>query len=500
MSIAREPLNSIVVVGDGQLGALSALALKKALPTASVTVIATPVDPANIADRAPSALPFTNQLHYKLGIAEEDILRRAGGSHRLITRFIGWGAAPAEADQIQHGALPYGMTNDPSLKTRFAKEWGGGSRSGTERGASGQDFAGSLAEVLVQQRRFGIAPPGVPTPLGEVDYCLRWNPYAYRQLIIEAAGKAGVQYLAAPILGAEPDGHGGLARIKVDGHPVIEADLFLDCSGPAAILRSGLDEPERDDWGDYLPVRKLAYAKPAQPILELEDRVSLLQPVGWASEFAGRDALQSMLALPAEVGDGDIAAMLGGAPSELVMISPGARTKPWMGNIIALGDAAAHFEPLGFLNLDLAHRQLDLLLEMLPGRAINPRERDEYNRRTAQMMHAVRDVLGAHYAAPVAAQRFGALKQSPALKRLLDQYSRQGRIPFAEESPFVSQELTALLAALGMSSVLAPLAREGSGASSEAALASFNAKAQSALQTTPPYDEWMRAILQGGAS
>jgi len=155
MSIAREPLNNIVVVGDGQLGALAALGLKKALPTANVTVVATPVDPANMADRAPSALPFTNQLHAKLGVAEEDILSRAGGSHRLITR-----------------------------------------------------------------------------------------------LIIDAAAKAGVQYLAAPILGAEPDGQGGLARMKVEGHPIIEGDLFLDCSGPEAILRSAVDEPEAEDWSD----------------------------------------------------------------------------------------------------------------------------------------------------------------------------------------------------------------------------------------------------------
>jgi tryptophan halogenase len=500
MSVPREPLRSIVVVGDGQLGALAALGLKKALPTASVTVVATPVDPANMADRAPSALPFTNQLHDKLGIDEEGILRRAGGSHRLITRFIGWGAAPAGSDQVQHGALTYGMTNDPSLKARFAKEWGGGSRSGTERGPLGEEFAGSLAEVLVHQRRFGIPPAGTPTPLAEVDYCLRWNPYAYRQLIIEAATKAGVEYLAAPILGAEPDGQGGLARIKVDGHPVLEADLFLDCSGPAAILRASLDEPEAEDWSDYLPIRKLAYAKPNQPIIELEDRVSLLEPAGWASEFAGRNALQAMLALPAEVGDAQIEAMLGAVPSELIMISPGARTKPWMGNVIALGDAAAHFEPLGFLNLDLAHRQLDLLIEMLPGRKINPRERNEYNRRSAQMMHAVRDVLGMHYAAPTATQRFGALKQSPALKRLLDQYSRQGRIPFAEESPLVSQELIALLTALGIESAQTPLARESSEVSAETALGEFNAKARSALETVPPYQDWLRSILESDLS
>ena len=503
MSDAREPLRSVIVAGDGQLGALAALALKKSLPNASVTVISTPVDPANMADRAPSALPFTNRLHDRLGIEEEDILRRAAGSHRLVTRLIAWGHPDEGGEgskQVQHGAMPYGMTTDPSLKSRFAQEWGGGSRSGTEREPSHREFAGSLAEVLAAQRRFGVAPAGVQTPLDEIDYCLRWNPFAYRGLVIEAAAKLGIQHRDASVLSTEPNGLGGLAGVRVETGETLKADLFVDCSGPAAVLRTGIEDSAREDWGAYLPIRKLAYAQPAQPILALEDRFSLPQPTGWLGEMAGRDALQSMLALPAETSDAQIKAMLGAEPSELVTISPGASRMPWAGNVIALGDAAAQFEPLGFLNLDLAHRQLELLVEMLPGRAINPRERDEYNRRSALMMDAVRDVLGMHYAAPSAAQRFGELKQSLNLTRLLDQYNRKGRIPFSEEAPFVSQEITALLTALGMPSALTPLAREGNAQAAEGARAEFGAKVRAAVESAPPYEDWLRAVLQGGSN
>jgi tryptophan halogenase len=499
MSQAREPLRSIIVAGNGQLGALSALAVKKTLPSANVTVLSTPVDPANLADRAPSALPFTNRLHDQLGIEEEDILRRAAGSHRLVTRLIAWGQAAPEvqgAGQVQNGAMPYGMAHDPSLKSRFAQEWGGGSRSGTERQQSGREFAGSLAEVLAAQRRFGVPPPGVQTPIDEIDYCLRWNPFAYRELIIEAAGKAGVQHKEASILLPEPDGKGGLAGVRMDNGEVLRADIFIDCSGPAAILRTAIGDAGYEDWSEYLPIRKLAYARPVRPILALEDRFSLPQPTGWLGEFAGRDALQSILALPDETSEAQIISMLGADPSELVAISPGCCKTPWSGNVIALGDAAAKFEPLGFLNLDLAHRQLELLVEMLPGRTINPRERDEYNRRSGLMMDAVRDALGLHYAAPSSIQRFGKLQQSSNLERLIDQYARKGRVPFSEEAPFLSQEIMALLAALGISSALTPLAREDSAGAAEAARSVFNAKARSSLETTPPYEEWLRSVVQ----
>lgn len=500
MSDAREPLRSVVVAGDGQLGALAALALKKALPTASVTVVSCPVDPASMADRAPTALSFTNRFHDQLGLDEDDLLRRAAGSHRIITRLIGWGApSPGEpgAEHVQHGAMPYGMTGDPSLKSRFAQEWGGGSRSGTENRPSGRHFAGSLAEVLAEKRRFGSPPQGIHTPLDEVDYCLRWNPFAYRQIIVEAAAKIGVQHRETISLVPQPDGHGGLSSVRLDDGEVITADLFVDCTGQSASLHTCIEEAEREDWSEYLPIRKLAYGRPAQPILTLEDRFSLPQPTGWLGELAGRDALQSILALSDEPSDAQIAGMLGAEPLELVRISPGACKNPWAGNVIALGDAAAQFEPLGFLNLDLAHRQLQLLIEMLPGRNINSRERDEYNRRSALMMDAVRDILGMHYAAPSAKPRFGELKRSSELERLLDQYVRKGRIVFAEESPFVSQELTALFGALGISSALTPLAREDGTRAAEIARAEFQAKVRAALEVAPPYEEWLRAVLHG---
>ena len=63
MSEARELPRRVVVAGDGQVGVLAAIALRRALPGSEVIVIGTPPDPAALADRVPTALPFTNKLH-----------------------------------------------------------------------------------------------------------------------------------------------------------------------------------------------------------------------------------------------------------------------------------------------------------------------------------------------------------------------------------------------------------------------------------------------------
>jgi len=109
MSVARELPRRVVVAGAGPLGALAAIALKRALPRSEVVVVGTPPDPAAFADRAPTGLPFTNRLHDRLGISEERLLREAGASHRLVVRYRGWGGERHE------GVAAYGAVVDPRL-------------------------------------------------------------------------------------------------------------------------------------------------------------------------------------------------------------------------------------------------------------------------------------------------------------------------------------------------------------------------------------------------
>jgi tryptophan halogenase len=230
-------------------------------------------------------------------------------------------------------------------------------------------------------------------------------------------------------------------------------------------------------------------------VLSLEDRIELVEG-GWLAQLAGRDGRHVILALAEGVGEEAALAALPAEPLGFAPLDPGCAREPWLGNVVALGDAAAHFEPLGWLNLDLAHRQLALLLELLPGRRPDPRERAEYNRRAALMADRVRDMLGAHYAAPAGA-RFGLLDRSPELEVALDQHARRGRLPFFEEAPLLVQELSALLRALGHEAGEAPFAAAVDPRQADAAGAAFGTRAQAALQSTPPYGAWLSEVLRG---
>jgi len=488
VSAPREMPGRIVVAGAGQVGALAAIALRRALPRCEILVVGTPPDPAAFADRAPTALPFTNRLHDRLGITEERLVREAGGSHRLVVRYLGWGG------EGHAGVAPYGAAVDPKLKTRFARDWGGGPRN-----ASTGAPPGSLGEVLAAAGRFQPPAVGPDSPLAALDYALRWNPGAYRDLLVREALRLGVQHQPGAITAVELRADGGMAAIGVGGGGPIAADLFVDCSGPQAMLLSRLPEARRLSWQGALPIRGIQFGRPGAPVLGLSDNV-VLTPVGWRSELGGRDGVHLALAMVEGTDEPAARAALGAEFADLVPFEPGRAERPWVGNVVALGDAAASFEPLAWLNLDLAHRQLALLLELLPGREPDPRERAEFNRRAAMMADRARDVLGAHYAAPGAAHLAipgGPLARSPELDLALDQYHRRGRLPFFEEMPFAVQEFSALLEALGHPAGIGALSLSTDPREGEAERRRFETAAHAALNVVPPYREWLERVLGG---
>ena len=479
MSAAREPLRRVLVAGGGPLGILAAIALRRALPACEVVVVGGDPGPASFADASPTAMPFTNKLHDRLGVAEAEIVTRAGGSYRLVTRYAGWDAAG------QGGVVAYGEALDPALKTAFAREWGKVRLPG-----AGTPPAGSLAEVLAAAGRFAPPPPGELTPIASVDYALRWNPAAYRDLLIAAAESLGIGYVPGVIDRIVLGTGDAISAVGIAGQGEIAADFFLDCTGPQAALLASHPHFAFNDWSATLPTRHVYIGEPTAPVIALEDRLTLTR-AGWVSEVAGLDGRRAMLGTPAPLPRAEAEALLGARALGAVTLTPGRAAAPWLGNVVALGDAAARFEPLGPVHLDLAHRQLALLIEMLPGRAITPLERDEYNRRSVLMMEGVHEVLALHFASVSAQAVFGTRPLPGSLAAVIDQFARRGRIPFREELPLLAQEQFALLVALGWTPGLPPAALAADPIGEARARAAFAAEAEAALAFAPPYDQWL---------
>ena len=480
MSEPRQPLGRVVVVGAGQVGILAAIGSKRAVPSCEVMVIAGETAAGDFADLSPGALPFTNRLHERLGIEEAGIVQRAGGSHRLIERMFGWG------EEGEHGVLSYGEAQMQGA-AQFGRDWGGGSRSET-----GEALPGSFAELLADAGRFRLAEPGERSPLASLEYGLRWNVAAYRALLIEQAQRLGIVYSEAPVGEVRP-GDKGIASLTLASGEAIAADLYLDCSGTARRVVSRIPHTVLYPWEEAAG-RQLLFANPAEPMLALEDRLTLTRH-GWIREVAGRDGLHQLLCLSSgEVSTEQACAQLQFQPALHMPVVSGALSQCWAGNVVALGDAAAQFEPVLNLNLDLAHRMIALLLEMLPGARIEDSERREFNRRAALMVQGVRDTIALLYQAPQARRVSRQHEQSASVAKTIDQFTRRGRLPFFEEQPFAAAEKMRLLAALGFAQGTPP---QHAAAPTLSRRGQFEEQARAMLASVPPYADWMSAQMRG---
>lgn len=395
-----KPLAHVAVVGGGTVALLAAVALARALPGSRITLVPCAVPEDALADHAVSGGAALQRLHARLGIEDALLFARAGATPWLATRYRGFG--PAGEFFVGHGVA----ARDPA--GGFAPE-------------------PSLASLLAEQEL--CLPPG-QEGAEHVDVLLRLDPEAYRGGLHALARQAGVQIIERAM------------RARGSVH-AIEADLIVDASGSGWVRAEQGDATwlASDQTGQ---VRRLcrSFAPTATPA-SLCDTVTksaagylIEQPgrhrVAWTTSWADmqhdarmRQALEAASGAPA---------------TPPVVFRPGRLSTPWLERVVAIGDAAARFAPLGSLNLHLAAAQILLLLELLPGGTSPFVECAEYNRRAGLLADHAQDFVlcqeGKH-GTPFFAQR-------------IDQFRRRGWIPELAEGCVSIDAWAQLMIGLGI--------------------------------------------------
>ncbi|APG62322.1 hypothetical protein LPB140_05360 [Sphingorhabdus lutea] len=488
---ARQLLQSILIIGDGQLGILAAIAMKRANPLAEIRVIPCHNDPANFTANIGNAMPFTNKLHAQLGINDISLAKKAGASHKLVNRYINWN------ENGHDGVAGYDNIDQMPLEAFI------GNFNAENRQNQNSDKILNQAEILAATGKFALSDNNQSYPTSQIDYGLRWNVPAYREMLIEYATTLGVQY--APHLPQNVifKNNGDVdAVILKDDAGQIDADLFIDCSGPMRWLMRELPEAILDPWSDILPCDHIYMAVQDTPVLALEDH-AILTDFGVHSKIGGRDFVQHIFAQPSDLNHLEVENIFkqaGAKTPHLVKIISGALKQPFVRNAIALGDTAASFQPIGGINLDLAHRHLSLLLELLPGRHIIPQERDEYNRRANLMTMGVQTWLASHYLSlPQAETPFAdyvsTLSKTPQTLALQQQFTHRGRIPLTEEAPMQPAIWANMLHALSIPSQPSALYTAQSSQQKMAMIKQAEEAAKYVIENTANYLDWIRSVM-----
>lgn len=441
-----KPVETIVIVGRDVALWLTALGLQRAYGRAGVKVRAIELPTLLQPHDVLSALPTAYGLHGLLGIAENNVFKFARASYALGQRFAGWsGARPS----FMH---PYDSTGTRFGHVDFVHFWQKAQRAGMN--VPFENF--SIGAVAAAQGRIADLRESA-TPFSKASQGFHLDALSYVQLLKAYALKSGIDH-SGGLLQDVTLADGAIASVTMTDGSTHEGDLFIDATGAEAALIGRLDEAGPDSWDHLYPCDRMMVlaGEPLSPLpsysqvqafrggwlgmFPLQDRTALVG-VYAGDELSDDDMIETVPVLSSMTVSGNAVV------SEL---KTGLRRNAWVGNCIAMGDAAVQLEPLDAVSLHSLHIGLSLLVDHFPGIAGAMPEARLYNRKFANHMENIRDFQLAHYRLnqrydePVW-DRARDLETPERLAYKLATFKATGQVPVFDDETFETENWTSIM-------------------------------------------------------
>jgi tryptophan halogenase len=434
------PSRHVVIVGRDAALWLTAASLGQALGPAGarVTAIELPsrLGPASIY----ATLPAIESLHARLGLDEAELLRTTRGSFSLGYNIVPASGAPFF---LAHGA--YGAPIDGS---DFFPFWLKASHFGLT--AKLEDF--SPTAMAARHGRI-MLPDDDTEQFGRTDYAYHLPAISYAALLKSRALRLRVAIHQAVEVRVETQEDGrNIRSVSPDGGPPIGGDLFIDASGPEAILLGGALGVGCEDWRAFFPFDRRVTGK-GKPFPSVPSYAELrLSPTSCTALYSTQSTSYVTHAYRANEEGDDAASATAAKASALALtdvaitsVAPAIRDEAWSGNCVAIGASACALDPL--LDLDLHTVQLGIvhLLSLFPTTAAAESERAEYNRITRSHFERLRDFQAASYFLT------GASPTPPdSLLHKIETFRARGTIAPMEDETFSPDQWRALFVGLGL--------------------------------------------------
>jgi tryptophan halogenase len=420
-------VEQVVVVGADAPAWMAAIAIQRALGAAGVRVrvieLPSLLQPADCY----SALPTLDGFHDRIGLGERAVFAACQAVPVAGQRFSNWaGAAPPFLHGFDQEAAEAVLD--------FTHFWTKGRQEGLRTGF--ESF--SLGAMAARAGRVPVPAKGAALRAASGYHI---DARLYSALLRQCAPGCGIESRAAAIAEVEIEGERIAAVVLSDGER-IEGDLFIDASGPQAALIGRMPGTDVESWREWLPCDRMLVAsgRALRPYPGFSQISAFRQ--GWVGLFPLQDRTAVVAAYDSrQISDSELVEKLPvlaklpiGGDAVVSDLRQGIRNRCWVGNCVAVGEAAFLLEPLDAVQLHIAHNCITQLLMLFPVETKAFAEAEAYDRGIRQLATGLRDFQIVHYKLN---HRFGEplwdhCRESAVpetLRRKFDVFGARGHVP-----------------------------------------------------------------------
>jgi tryptophan halogenase len=389
-------IRRVVIVGGGTAGWMAAAALAQAFKGSLEAIELIESEMIGTVGVGEATIPPIRKFNARLGLDEDEFIRRTQGSFKLGIEFVDWWR------KGQSYIHPFGRYGADLDNVSFIHYWMRRRQGGDATPLD--DYC--LATTAARLGRFARAPAQPDGAFSTFGYAFHFDAGLYARFLREYAEKRGVRRLEGKIVEVKLRGEDGFVEsVVMESGAAVSGDLFIDCSGFRGLLIEEALHTGYLDWSRWLPCNR-AWAMPSAnagdppPYTRASARnagwqwrIPLQHRVGngyvYSSEFVSDDEAAHTLRSNLEG-----AALADPRP---LKFTAGMRKKFWNRNVVALGLSGGFLEPLESTSIHLIQSGLAKLLTMFPDQGIEPLLVDEFNRQSMLQYEWIRDFLIAHY-------------------------------------------------------------------------------------------------------
>jgi len=394
--MSTKNLKTIVIVGGGTAGWMTAAALAKTLGR-RYDIRLVESDEIGTIGVGEATIPMIQRFNAVLEIDENEFIRETQGTFKLGIEFVDWGA---RGESYMHG---FGRIGQDLGVLGFDKYWQKLSRQGGAAPLGAYTMSTSAAYAGKFMRPRADMPN---SPLKDITYAYQFDAGLYARYLRRYAERLGVVRIEGRITQVAVNGESGFVeQLRLANEEHVSGDLFIDCSGFRGLLIEETLKAGYESWTRWLPCDRAAAVSSANVGAPPPFTRATARTAGWQWRIPLQHRTgNGHVYCSAHMSDDEACAVLLAnlegerqAEPRLLRFQAGVRREAWRKNVVAIGLSSGFMEPLESTSIHLIQTSIARLIEFMPDAGFDVRDIAAYNRMARQEYEWIRDFLILHY-------------------------------------------------------------------------------------------------------